>query len=54
MTNHAYPRLFSPITINSMSLENRVVMPPMCTAYATIGGAVTDRLIDYYTARARG
>jgi 2,4-dienoyl-CoA reductase-like NADH-dependent reductase (Old Yellow Enzyme family)/thioredoxin reductase len=54
MTNHAYPRLFSPITINSMSVENRVVMPPMCTAYATIGGAVTDRLIDYYTARARG
>jgi len=29
-------------------------MPPMCTDYATIGGAVTDRLVDYYTARARG
>jgi 2,4-dienoyl-CoA reductase-like NADH-dependent reductase (Old Yellow Enzyme family)/thioredoxin reductase len=26
----------------------------MCTDYATIGGAVTDRLICYYTARARG
>jgi len=37
-----------------MTLKNRVVMPPMCTDYATIGGAVTDRLIEYYTTRARG
>jgi 2,4-dienoyl-CoA reductase-like NADH-dependent reductase (Old Yellow Enzyme family)/thioredoxin reductase len=49
-----YPRLFSPLTLHTMTLKNRVVMPPMCTDYATIGGAVTDRLIDYYTARARG
>jgi 2,4-dienoyl-CoA reductase-like NADH-dependent reductase (Old Yellow Enzyme family)/thioredoxin reductase len=26
----------------------------MCTDYATIGGAVTDRLIEYYATRARG
>jgi 2,4-dienoyl-CoA reductase-like NADH-dependent reductase (Old Yellow Enzyme family)/thioredoxin reductase len=37
-----------------MTLKNRVVMPPMCTDYATIGGAVTDRLIEYYATRARG
>lgn len=54
MTENQYPRLFSPIAIHTMTLKNRVVMPPMCTAYATIGGAVTDRLINYYTARARG
>ena len=54
MGENRYPRLFSPIAIHTMTLKNRVVMPPMCTAYATIGGAVTDRLIDYYTARARG
>ncbi len=54
MADACYPRLFSKITINTMTLKNRVVMPPMCTAYATIGGAVTDRLINYYTARARG
>jgi 2,4-dienoyl-CoA reductase-like NADH-dependent reductase (Old Yellow Enzyme family)/thioredoxin reductase len=49
-----YPRLFSPLTLHTMTLKNRVVMPPMCTDYATIGGAVTDRLIEYYTTRARG
>jgi 2,4-dienoyl-CoA reductase-like NADH-dependent reductase (Old Yellow Enzyme family)/thioredoxin reductase len=49
-----YPHLFSPLTIHTMTLKNRVVMPPMCTDYATIGGAVTDRLVDYYTARAWG
>ena len=54
MAENQYPRLFSPIAIHTMTLKNRVIMPPMCTDYATIGGAVTDRLIDYYTARARG
>ena len=49
-----YPHLFSPLTIHTMTLKNRVVMPPMCTNYATIGGAVTDRLIEYYATRARG
>ena len=29
-------------------------MPPMCTSFATIGGAVTDRLIGYYRTRAKG
>lgn len=29
-------------------------MPPMCTSFATIGGGVTERLIGYYCARARG
>ena len=49
-----YPHLFSPLTIHTITLKNRVVMPPMCTDYATIGGAVTDRLIEYYATRARG
>lgn len=49
-----YPHLFSPLTLHTMTLKNRVVMPPMCTNFATIGGAVTDRLMDYYAARARG
>ena len=54
MAKTPYPRLFSEITLHTVTIKNRVVMPPMCTNYATIGGAVTDRLIDYYTARARG
>jgi 2,4-dienoyl-CoA reductase-like NADH-dependent reductase (Old Yellow Enzyme family) len=49
-----YPHLFSPLSIHTMTLKNRVVMPPMCCSFATIGGAVTDRLVDYYAARARG
>ena len=54
MAKTPYPRLFSEITLHTVTLKNRVVMPPMCTNYATIGGAVTDRLMDYYTTRARG
>jgi 2,4-dienoyl-CoA reductase-like NADH-dependent reductase (Old Yellow Enzyme family)/thioredoxin reductase len=49
-----YPHLFSPLTVHTLTLKNRVVMPPMCTDYATVGGAVTDRLIEYYATRARG
>lgn len=47
-------KLFSPIRINSMELKNRIVMPPMGTVMASTEGVPTDRLIDYYTARAEG
>ncbi len=50
----ALEALFSPGTIGTMSVRNRVVMPPMGTNYATWTGAVTDRLIDYHAERARG
>jgi 2,4-dienoyl-CoA reductase-like NADH-dependent reductase (Old Yellow Enzyme family)/thioredoxin reductase len=49
-----FPLLFSPISINHLMLKNRIVMPPMCTAFATLPGAVTDRMVGYYGARARG
>ena len=48
-----FPNLFSPITINSMALKNRIVMPAMHLGY-TPEGEVTDRLIDFYTLRAKG
>jgi 2,4-dienoyl-CoA reductase-like NADH-dependent reductase (Old Yellow Enzyme family)/thioredoxin reductase len=35
-------------------LKNRIVMPPMGTNYAEAGGAVSERMLDYYEARARG
>jgi 2,4-dienoyl-CoA reductase-like NADH-dependent reductase (Old Yellow Enzyme family)/thioredoxin reductase len=54
MTTTPFPLLFSPISINGLFLKNRIVMPPMATAFATIAGAVTDRLVGYYSARARG
>lgn len=49
-----FERIFSPIKIGTLEVKNRFFMPPMCTAYATIRGEVTDRLIAYYVERARG
>jgi 2,4-dienoyl-CoA reductase-like NADH-dependent reductase (Old Yellow Enzyme family) len=43
--------LLDPITINGVTLQNRLVLPPMQTSLATTNGAVTDELIDYYTQR---
>ncbi|MBW2622225.1 MAG: FAD-dependent oxidoreductase [Deltaproteobacteria bacterium] len=37
-----------------MQLKNRIVMPPMGTGYHDEGGFVSQRLIDYLEARARG
>ena len=48
-----YPHLFSPIRINSLLLKNRIVMTAMHLGY-TPGGAVTDRLVEFYALRARG
>jgi 2,4-dienoyl-CoA reductase-like NADH-dependent reductase (Old Yellow Enzyme family)/thioredoxin reductase len=46
--------LFTPIHIGPLGLKNRIVLAPMATHYADETGAVTDRLKDYYTERARG
>ena len=50
----ALKSLFSPFSIGNLKLENRIVMPPMATNYATSEGFVSDRQIAYYVARARG
>lgn len=50
----ALDALFAPGTIGTLSVRNRIVMPPMGTNYATWTGAVTERLIDYHVERARG
>jgi 2,4-dienoyl-CoA reductase-like NADH-dependent reductase (Old Yellow Enzyme family)/thioredoxin reductase len=46
--------LFSPIKIGSMELDARVIMSPMQTNYADEEGYVTEQLIAYHVARARG
>ena len=46
--------LFTPFSIGNLNLENRIVMPPMATNYATPEGFVTDRQIAYYIERAKG
>jgi len=48
-----FPNLFSPIKISTLELKNRIVMTAMHLGY-TPEGFVTDRLVDFYSARARG
>ena len=49
----AFPNLFSPISINTLEVKNRIVMTAMHLGY-TPDGEVTDRLVEFYTARAEG
>ncbi|MCJ7670393.1 MAG: FAD-dependent oxidoreductase [Dehalococcoidia bacterium] len=49
-----FRKVFEPTNIGQMKLKNRIVMPPMGTNYAEAGGAVSQRMLDYYEARARG
>lgn len=46
-------KLFEPITINHLVLNNRLVMPPMATAMAGDNDSVTDEMCDYYRERAK-
>jgi len=54
MTASRFKKIFEPANIGRMQLKNRIVMPPMGTNYAEAGGAVSQRMLDYYEARARG
>jgi 2,4-dienoyl-CoA reductase-like NADH-dependent reductase (Old Yellow Enzyme family)/thioredoxin reductase len=49
-----FPKLFSPIRLGSMEVSNRFVVPPMATNLANEDGTVSQRLIDYWVARAKG
>ncbi len=46
--------VFSPFKIKGLELRNRIVMPPMTTNFAAADGSVSETMIDYYLARARG
>jgi len=47
-------RLFSPFSIGTLKMQNRIVMPPMATHYATPEGFATERQMAYYVERAKG
>ena len=52
-----FDKLFEPIQIRGMELRNRVVMSAMGThesAESEDGKSVTDKLIAYHVARAKG
>jgi NADPH2 dehydrogenase len=43
--------LLDPLEVKGLVFRNRIVMPPMQTGRATVKGAVTDRLINFYVRR---
>lgn len=49
-----YNKLFSPINIGTMTLNNRLVVPAMGTNQCNSDNSVSDRLIEYWSTRARG
>lgn len=49
-----FENLLSPCEIGSLTIKNRIAMPPMQTSYADTEGFITDPQIDYYVERAKG
>ena len=49
-----FSALFQAGNIGTLRLENRLIMPAMATQFADAEGRVTERLLNYYIARARG
>lgn len=49
-----YPTIFSPLTVKSMTLRNRIVMPPMGTNFAGTNGEMLADHMKYYEQRAKG
>ena len=48
-----YPHLFSTITIQGVTLKNRLTMAPLYLGYAGEGGTVSQMLLDHYRLMAR-
>jgi 2,4-dienoyl-CoA reductase-like NADH-dependent reductase (Old Yellow Enzyme family)/thioredoxin reductase len=47
-------RVFQPITVGTLEIKNRIVAGPMVMNHATEDGHVTQRMVDYYAAKAKG
>ncbi len=50
----AFPKLFSPFKIGTLTIKNRMVMPPMETHLCNAEGFVTEEIIAYYKERTLG
>jgi len=50
----SYPHLLAPITLNKLTLRNRVVSTAHAEVYAEPGGLPGDRYIRYYEEKAKG
>lgn len=44
----------TPITVNKLTLKNRLVMPPMATSKSNVDGSVNQALCDYYNEKTKG
>jgi 2,4-dienoyl-CoA reductase-like NADH-dependent reductase (Old Yellow Enzyme family) len=49
-----YPRLFSPIQLNKLTIRNRIVSTAHAEVYAEEGGLPGERYLRYYEEKARG
>jgi 2,4-dienoyl-CoA reductase-like NADH-dependent reductase (Old Yellow Enzyme family) len=49
-----YENLFSPGKINTLTLKNRIIMPPMGTFMNHLSGETPEKLIEMFARRARG
>lgn len=49
-----FTKILEPFYIGNIKVPNRISMAPMTTLYAGQDGQVTDQLVEYYAARARG
>jgi len=49
-----YPNLFNPITLNQLTIRNRIVSTAHAEVYAEPGGLPGDRYIRYYEEKAKG
>lgn len=46
--------LFQPLTVRSMTLRNRIVMPPIGSNFANLDGSFQEKHYSYYSQRAKG
>ncbi len=51
---HRYEHLFSPVTINKMTLKNRIMFPPMAMNLDHTSGETSEETIAFFTRLARG
>ena len=49
-----YKKLFTPGKIGNVEIKNRIVMPPMMLGFGQFDGRPTEKMMNYYEARARG
>jgi 2,4-dienoyl-CoA reductase (NADPH2) len=49
-----FEALFTPMTLGTRSIRNRIMLAPMSVCYGAADGAVTDREIEHYARRAQG